>query len=119
MDALVNVRHRPPERVTEQHHTPHPAESSADSVEKVAPVAHLCGACYRRAKCPDDRNKSRQDDRLAAISLIKFVCALKVPSLEKSRVPTIVQAGTGLPANQIADLISRDRAQRHERKQPG
>src|ERR1700730_14078587 len=84
MDALVDVRHRPPERIAEQDHAPHPAESSADIIEKVPPVAHLCSAGYRRAKRPDDRNKSREDDRLSAISLIKFVGALKVPSLEKS-----------------------------------
>src|ERR1700733_9813796 len=115
---FVDVRSGPADGVFEQDHAPDPANPSHDVVQKIARILHTSRASYGRAKGSNNGNESRKDDRLTAVTLVKFVRTRQVVFLEKPRILTAEQGRASLATDEVAQLVTGNCTERDQRKQP-
>src|SRR5271156_5966099 len=106
MDVFVDVRIRLADRVSQQDHSPYPANSADDVIDKIARILHPCGAGYRGTKGPDDGDESRQDNRLGAVTFIKLVSARQMALLKKPRILAAEQGWARFSTDQVAQLVA-------------
>src|SRR5262245_21170367 len=86
MDVAVDVRHGVAERKAEERHAPDP-QHPADDVEGDEPaVGHRPDAGDDRRERADDRHEAREDDRLAAVAVVKVLGAQQMCPTEEQRV---------------------------------
>ena len=103
MKMFVDIRDAAAQKIADRCHQQNP-KNAADHVEgKETAVAHPPHTGDRRRKRADDRNKSRQNNGLAAVFFKKIMRTLNVVLLEKERVFAIEKPG----ANEITDGIAR------------
>jgi hypothetical protein len=117
MDTFIDIWHGAPQKIAAQDRTAHPYYASENVVNQIAAVGHVGGSGYERGKRAHDRNKSRQDNRLAAILLIKVMSALEMAAPEKQRIFTVIERLPSGAANQVPELVPDDRAKGNEKKQ--
>src|SRR4029077_16665611 len=110
MNVFADVGDLPAKKIPAENHAPAPQKSSGHVVRKIAAVRHLCCTCHRRTKRPNDGNKTREDDGLAAIFLVELVSALQVAFAEDKRILAPIESLARLPTNPVANLVAHNRA---------
>src|SRR5439155_2373687 len=75
-------------------------------VSKEAPVRHFGSARDNLRKGADERCKTGQDDRLAAVSFIKSLGGQQVLAAEQQGIVAIEDARTGLRSEPVAHVVA-------------
>src|SRR5262245_53269799 len=115
VDVPVDVRDHLPQQIAGPGHARHPADPAEDVEEEEAPVVHLTHPGHHRGERPDDRDESREHDRLAAVALVKLARADQMLAGEPPRLLLLEDPRSGPVADGVADAVADDGGRDQER----
>jgi hypothetical protein len=116
VDVLGNIRNEMAQGKAPQDGCANP-EDAANSIEQqITGVGHFGGAGNGRAERSNNGNKTREDDRPAAVLFVEIVGALEMAAAEKERIFAAVKGSACGAANPVPDLVTGNGA-KHDRKQ--
>ena len=91
-----------------QHEEQHPGNTARDVVDGEPGVGHLADPGHERREGPDDGHEPGQDDRHAAVPLVKRVCLEQVFPVQKPGIFACKHLGAQVGADRVIDRIASD-----------
>jgi len=116
VDVLANIGDQAAEGVAAEGRGANPEDAAKNVIEEIAGIGHSSGACYGRAKRPDDGNEAGENYSAASVLFIEIVSALEMAAAEKERIFAAIKCCSGGATDPVADLVTGDGAE-HDRKQ--
>src|SRR6187399_2496994 len=115
MQVFVHIRNRASYTITQEHRAENPESSADDVVDNKTVVFHFRRACHCGNESPYDRHKTRDDNGFGSMLFIKLMGAFQV---NPESWISIRECASGGSSDEISGLISNDRGDSGEHKQP-
>lgn len=106
------------EIVTGKNKRCYPGNTSDDIIADEVPVGHTADTCHKRREGPDDRNKTGNDDRLAAVFFKKLVRPVQVLFVEKTNMLFMEYFGPHKTPYPVIHCVAQNGGDWEENKKP-